>query len=178
MYIFTGRFQPFHNGHLSVVEYLCRNYPNDTICVAIIKDFPFIGEKTEFDKQVDIEIAKKDPGLNAETTLSLINQVLHNCGYDYVVTTLMPRASVQSWRVIEYLFDCDRTWVFTDNQQEDDYWEKAKISFYASQGEKTIFVPINKSISGTLLRKLIQHGDYAKLREYLPSDVIKFYNKM
>lgn len=89
----------------------------------------------------------------------------------------MPRASVQSWRVIEYLFDCDRTWVFTDSQQEDDYWEKAKISFYASQGEETIFVPINKSISGTLLRKLIHHGDYAKLSEYLPSDVIKFYKK-
>ncbi len=177
MYIFTGRFQPFHNGHLSVIEHLCKNYPDDTICVAIIKDFPFMGEKTGFDKRVDIEIAKKDTKLNAETILSLINQVLHHYGYNCVVTTLMPRASVQSWGVIECLFDCDRTWVFTVNQQEDDLWEKAKSSFYASQGEKTIFVPINKSISGTLLRDLIQHGDYAKLSEYLPSDVIKFYKE-
>lgn len=74
----------YSNGHLSVVEYLCRNYPNDTICVAVIKDFPLIGEKTEFDKQVDIEIAKKDPELNAETTLSLINRVLHNIIVDMI----------------------------------------------------------------------------------------------
>lgn len=118
---------------------------------------------------------KKDPELNAETTLTLINQVLHHYGYDYVLTTLMPRASVQSWGVIKQMFDCDRTWVFTDNHQEDNIWEKAKSSFYASQGEKIKFVPINKNISGTLLRELIQHKNYERLGEYLPSDVIKFY---
>lgn len=177
MYIFTGRFQPFHKGHLSVIEHLCDNYPYETICVAIIKDFPFVGEKTDFDKRVDIEIAKKDPMFNAETTLSLINQVLRHFGYDHVVTTLMPRASIQSWEVIERLFDCDRTWVFTDDQHGNDSWERTKSEFYELQGEKVIFIPINKSISGTLLRELIHKGDYVKLEEYLPFDIIKILKK-
>lgn len=177
MYIFTGRFQPFHNGHLSVIEHLCNKYPNDTICIAIIKDFPFVGEKTEFDKRVDVEIAKMDSKLNAEITLSLINQVLHHLGYNNVVTTLMPRASIQSWGVIECLFDCDRTWVFTDNQHGNDPWEKVKSTFYESQGEKTLFVPINKSINGTMLRELTQQGNIAKYEKYLPSDVVKFYRE-
>lgn len=177
MLIFTGRFQPFHNGHLSIIEYLHKNFPNEIICIAIIKDYPFTGKKTEFDRKVDIEIAKRDPRLNAETTLRLINQTLHHAGYNQVVTTLMPRASTESWGVIENLFDCDRTWVFTDDQQGYDTWEKTKCSFYTSLGEKIILVPINKNINSTLLRELVQHEDYTELGKYLPFNTIEFYKK-
>lgn len=107
MFIFTGRFQPFHNGHLNIIEHLSKQYPNEIICVAIVKDYPFLGEKSDFDKRVDIELAKKSDALDAAKTLHIITKVLQNRGYENTVVTLMPRASAESWKVIEFLFDCN-----------------------------------------------------------------------
>lgn len=178
MFIFTGRFQPFHNGHLHIVEYLSKKYPNEIVCVAIIKDYPFLGEKSDFDKRVDIEIAKKADALDAEKTLHIITKILQNRGYENTVVTLMPRASVESWKVIESLFDCNRIWVFTDNQQRPDPWEELKRNFYVSMNEDILLVPIEKTINGTDIRIKLQNKDYETLREYLPEEVIDFYKKI
>ena len=178
MFIFTGRFQPFHNGHLHIVEYLSKKYPNEIICVAIIKDYPFLGEKSDFDKRVDIEIAKKVDALDVEKTLYIITKILQNRGYENTVVTLMPRASVESWKIIESLFDCNRIWVFTDNQQRPDSWEELKRNFYVSMHEDILLVPIEKTINGTDIRIKLKNKDYETLREYLPEEVIDFYKKI
>lgn len=178
MLIFTGRFQPFHKGHLSIIEYLREKYPNEIVCVAIIKDFPFLKEKNDFDKRVDIEMLKKEEALNAETTLHIITQVLRNKNYGNVVTTLMPRASVESWKVIDSLFDCKRVWIFTDNQHQTDSWEKIKSEFYVSQNEDILFVPIDKSINGTEIRTLLKDRNFEILEDILPKEVIDFYKQL
>ncbi len=175
MLIFTGRFQPFHNGHLSIVENLTKKYPDEVICIAIIKDFPFLKKKDSFDKQVDIELSKSDDKLDAENTLYIINSIIKNRNYQNVVTTLMPRASLESWKTIESMFDCERVWVFTDNQQQTDLWEKTKIEFYKSRREKIILMPINKNINGTEIRKEIYNNDYNKLKNLVPHEVVDFY---
>lgn len=178
MLIFTGRFQPFHNGHLNIIEYLRKKFPNEIICVAIIKDYPFLGEKSDFDKRVDIELAKKTDEFDAEKALHIITKVLKNRRYENVVVTLMPRASRESWKVIESLFDCNRTWVFTDNQQRPDPWEELKSNFYVSMNENILLVPIEKTINGTDIRIRLQNRDYEMLREFLPEEVINFYKKV
>lgn len=177
MFIFTGRFQPFHNGHLSIIEYLSKKYPNEIICVAIIKDYPFLEEKSDFDKRVDIELSKKSDALDAEKTLHIITNILQNRGYKNTVVTLMPRASSESWKVIESLFDCNRIWVFTDNQQQPDSWEELKRNFYVSMNEDIILVPIEKTVNGTDIRFRLKNKDYEILRESLPKEVIDFYKK-
>ncbi len=177
MFIFTGRFQPFHNGHLNIVEYLSKKYPNEIICVAIIKDYPFLGEKNDFDKRVDIELAKKSDALDAAKTLHIITKVLQNRGYENAVVTLMPRASVESWKVIESLFDCNRVWVFTDDQQQSDSWEELKSNFYISMNEDILLVPIKKNVNGMNIRMKLQNKDYEILREFLPEEIIDFYKK-
>ena len=50
MIIYTGRFQPLHNGHISLINELCRLYPQEVICVAIIKNV-LIEDGDEFDKK-------------------------------------------------------------------------------------------------------------------------------
>lgn len=177
MYIFTGRFQPFHKGHLSIIEYLSKKYSNEIICVAIIKDFPFCKEKDDFDKRVDIELLKKEDVLNAETTLYIINQTLKNGNYKNVVTTLMPRASIESWNVIDSLFDCKRIWVFTNNLYIKDEWERLKREFYISQNEEVLLVPIDKTINGTEIREMLKKRDFENLKEFLPEEVIHFYRQ-
>lgn len=178
MLIFTGRFQPFHKGHLSIIEYLSERYPDEIICVAIIKDFPFLKEKNDFDKRVDVEMSKKEEALNAETTLHIITQVLKNRNYRNVVTTLMPRASVESWKVIDSLFDCKRVWIFTENQHQMDSWENLKREFYALQNEDILLVPIDKSINGTEIRNLLKNREFEILEEFLPKEVIDFYKQL
>lgn len=177
MFIFTGRFQPFHNGHLSIIEYLQKNYPDEVICVAIIKDFPFLGSKSDFDKRVDLELSKKEEMLNAEATLHIISKILCNRKYQNVVTTLMPRASVESWKVIKFLFDCKRVWIFTDDCQQDDVWEKLKREFYSSQNEEILMIPIKKIINGTEIRELLKKREFKELKSYLPEEVIEFYKQ-
>lgn len=177
MFIFTGRFQPFHNGHLSIIEYLSKRFPNEIICVAIIKDYPFSGGKSNFDKRVDIELSKKSNSLDAEKTLHIITNILQNRGYKNTVVTLMPRASSESWKVIEFLFDCNRIWVFTDNQEQPDSWEELKRNFYVSMNENIILVPIKKDINGTDIRIRLQNKEYEILREFLPKEVIDFYER-
>ena len=130
MLIYTGRFQPFHNGHLSILIRLHEIYPDETICVAVIKDYAFYKKKNDFDRRVDAELSKNDSRFNAEKTLSVITKVIRTRDLKNVVTTLMPRASIESWPTIEYLFDCKRTWIFTENRYEPDDWELLKVNFY------------------------------------------------
>ncbi len=89
----------------------------------------------------------------------------------------MPRASTESWKVIESLFDCNRVWVFTDNQQQQDSWEELKRNFYVSMNENILLIPIEKTINGTDIRIRLQNKDYEILREFLPKEVIDFYKK-
>lgn len=177
MLIFTGRFQPFHNGHLSIIDRLRTLYPQEIICVAIIKDTPIKKEKTEFDKIVDRKLSKDQNPFPADVTIMLVNKILKNLAYDNVVTTLMPRAASETWEYIISLFDNERTWVFTKNTSAQDDWEDEKCHFYESQGEKVIRIPIEKEIEGTIIRQAIRDREYDKLVAMVPKEVLSYIIK-
>lgn len=172
MIIYTGRFQPFHNGHLSLIKQLSKEHPDETLCIAVIKDIP-LEEKTEFDKTVDGMLSQDRNPFNAEITLALIDKVLKAERIDNIVVTLMPRASSATWGIIKALFDCERIWVFTKNQISSDDWEDKKSAFYQSMGDKVIRIPIDKTISGSDIRILIQNSEYDKLQLYLHPSTIE-----
>ena len=75
MIIYTGRFQPFHNGHLSLIKRIRANYPEQKLCIAVIKDVP-IDVKSEFDRTADGVLSKKGNPFNSEIVLTLIEKVL------------------------------------------------------------------------------------------------------
>lgn len=128
MIIYTGRFQPFHNGHLSLIKRIRANYPEQKLCIAVIKDVP-IDVKSEFDRTADGVLSKKGNPFNSEIVLTLIEKVLKSENIDNTVVTLMPRASKGTWGIITALFDCERTWIFTKNQSNTDEWEEKKQVF-------------------------------------------------
>lgn len=173
MIIYTGRFQPFHNGHLFLIKKLRQEYPDKQLCLAVIKDVQF-EEKTEFDKIVDVMLSKGRNPFNSEITLSLIEETIKAENLNNVTVTLMPRASKNMWGIITSLFDCERIWVFTKNQDGIDEWEESKVRFYQSMGDKVIRMPIVKDINGSDIRKALSYGDYEYLKSIVPRNVYEY----
>ena len=173
MIIYTGRFQPFHNGHLSLINTLQKEYPNQIICIGIIKSVP-IQNKSNFDKEVDTQLSDSKNPFDAETVLHLIDIVLQQEGLKNVVTTLMPRASQETWPTICAMFDCERVWAFTENRLQVDEWEQKKAAWYADMGENTIHIPIEKNINGTDIRTAIQEGNFDSLAPFVPIPILDY----
>ena len=146
MIIYTGRFQPFHNGHLSLIKTLRSSFPTEIICIAVIKDVPLQNKKDEFDELVDQQLRVSKNPFSSDVVLKLIDEVLQQEKLYNVVTTLMPRASKETWQIINALFDCKRIWAFTHNSLQPDEWEEEKAEFYSSMGESIIRIPIKKEI--------------------------------
>lgn len=172
MIIYTGRFQPFHNGHIMLVKRLQELYPQETICIAIIKNVP-LHYKDDFDYSVDLMMTKERNPFDSETTLRIVTKIIKNYFPENVVATLMPRASSDNWSTITSLFDCTRIWVFTENQSALDEWEKKKIEFYMAQGEKVIILPVDKSIEGIDVRNALLKKNLSELQKLLPIEVLE-----
>ncbi len=177
MIIYTGKFQPFHNGHLSMIEKLVDLFPYEQICVAVIK-------KTElkngdaFDKVVDAEWKKKKFLFDSEETCELINSVLQNkfpekFSNGLIFSCERVRPSASTWQSIIDMFGDNRVWAFTLNDEYDE-WEEQKCAFYQSMGDKTIRVPIHKNINGSDLRKFIENKNISALKNLVPEETLKF----
>lgn len=171
MLIFTGRFQPFHNGHLGLVDRLLESYPHETICLAIIKDFK-VSTNTTFDLLANTALSKERSLFSAEASLKLIQKVIKTRNYENVITTLMPRASDESWHIIDSMFDSKRVWVFTKRIDGVDAWEEAKMKYYRSKGEKTIMIPVSKDLSGTDIRDSIKCNNMRHLKHTIPNEIL------
>lgn len=178
MLIFTGRFQPFHNGHLSIIKKLNKKYPNETICIAVIKDFPTNQIKNEFDLIVDSMLVKEKNPFDSEMVLNMIEKTLINENIKNTVVTLMPRASKNTWPIILKLFDTNRQWVFTDDEIQIDDWENKKINFYRSQGEDIITISIKKNIDGSMLRDLYKTKNFEEIAKYVPTAVLEYLKQL
>ena len=174
MIIYTGRFQPFHKGHLGLVHTLIEMYPQEIICLAVIKNVP-IQHADGFDSFANKQLASQRNPFNCMVTLRLIEHVL--CDeqlHNNVVVTLLPRPSMETWNVISNMFDCDRTWVFTQNSIVTDEWENKKCAFFHKQGEKTMRIRIQKFIEGTDIRNAIAQKNYDLLKTMLPEPILNY----
>ena len=177
MIIYTGRFQPFHNGHLNLIRTLRRDYPEQTICIAIVKNVEIQKNKSSFDLLTDKQLTTDRNPFDSETVLKLVNLIIREEQLPDIVTTLMPRASIETWPIICALFDRPRIWAFTKNTLQCDEWEKRKIEFYSERGEKVIVLPIEKCISGTDIRDAINRFDYKALESLVPTQVLDYIKR-
>lgn len=172
MIIFGGRFQPFHKGHINMLKKIKELYPNENVCVGIIKDIKG-SENTAFNNGTRARLAENI--FNAELTLKIINTAIREVPElsTNVFVTLMPYPNYSDWEMLKNLLDCDRIWAFSGYKDKPDEWELEKAKFFTEQNEKFIFIPIEtKDISGTEIRKAVIDKDYELLNKYLmPSTV-------
>ncbi len=179
-YIFHGRFQPFHMGHIKSLKYVTDNCDGQ-IVIGIVNPNP-----QNIDPYDDINFSnfdiKRNP-LNYWQRYYCIKSSLEQFKLQDRVKGIvpMPRLSINMINSENFLPDKPRYICGYDKRLDDR--EKAKESAYVSQGEKIFHIPIYtfdaiyQMISGKLLRSLIAL-DHPLWKTLLPDSTINFLEQI
>jgi len=128
MYIFAGRFQPFHNGHLEVLRQLCQKVgPEDTIVLAVVAPFQSqdIKDKAFLEASEEHHKPERNPW-DVSVVLSAVSHVALTEGYGKrILTTLLPRPEY-GWETIVKWFPGERIWVIPLAQED---FDEKKVIF-------------------------------------------------
>lgn len=141
--LFVGRFQPFHNGHLSVVEMVLEEFERVIMVIGsaeenLTEENPWTaGERISM-----IEASMRAAGIAAERCLIVPVRNIHNYALwvDHVRQYVPP-------------FEC----VYTGSELVQKCFERA--------GVPVIWVPRVNPVSGTMVRERIRKGE--SLEEFL-----------
>jgi len=173
MIIFSGRFQPIHNGHIDLINKLVEKYPDNKIVLGVVKDVKKLNFSNDaFDVATNQNFLDGKNPFSGQETLELISTALGELK-DRVIITMIPRPSIDTWVIIESFFDGDRVWVIPQIDGEFGMWEDEKASFFESRGDKVSRIKIDKKINSTDVRRLMNEGKYDELSKLVPNNVAK-----
>lgn len=174
-FIFKGRFQPFHFGHLQVVEKTIDLLGKDDILIlAAMCSFDYniepvdkiFAEKAAEHRQPDRNPWGSIVALNA---LSIIaREYAQQCK---ILTTLMPYPNL-AWPVIKNWIPENRIWIIPQSGEQ---FDNIKADFYQSQNETVIRVIDDSNISGKELREYYKNGNSKLFFSGIPKILHKIY---
>lgn len=161
-YVFGGRFQPFHKGHLEVVRYLLSTRMTPLV-VGIVNPDPknqLPGDSTDW-----IRFNEKDNPFSYWERVRLIAESLKDLSDDLSELTIvpLPRPSVNIERANNYLPLQPRCFVLC--RRWGDEVEEWKSAQYKKNGDQVAFVntselpELTQLTSATLIRSLIRLGN-------------------
>ena len=159
VYIYAGRFQPFHLGHMSVVSRTLETGNTPLVIGVIINTVKSGAALTEAARRVSeygdvAQDPEKNP-LDPLTRVSLIRAAcIAACFEDKVTVTVIPRPE-RHWEMIQQLFRAPRCWILPDKI---DSFDSLKADFYQEQGDKVVRAGVNPLTSGTLVRSRLAQG--------------------
>lgn len=178
VYIFSGRFQPFHNGHMQVFEQLCKKINvTDTIVIGVIAPFEpkkaDIKDKDFFRASEEHHLPDRNPW---EVTIPLyavsrIARLSHYTGR--IITTLLPRPEC-GWQTIQSWFPQKRIWVIPSAGED---FDEKKCKYFTKMGDGVIRFQDTTDISGRELREFYKKRQYKKFADNVPSEVVDIYFK-
>jgi cytidyltransferase-like protein len=174
IYIFAGRFQPFHNGHLQVLQQACEKLTsNDTLVLAVIS--PFKSDDVADESFLESSLEHHHPNRNPwdiSVPLKAITQIAQSCHCcDQIITTLMPRPEY-GWRTITEWFPQKRIWVIPS---ADEAFDEKKSDFFKKMGDTVVRFEDTTEISGRELRNWYKEGNHKSFIENVPECVGNIY---
>ena len=168
-FIIKGRFQPFHYGHLQVVQSAITLLQTDDVLV-LAAMCPFdldigIVDKTFAESAAEHRLPERNPW-GAAVALIALNEVAMHCSESKrrIITTMMPYPNL-AWPVVKTWFPQNRTWVIPKSSEK---FDDIKAQFYLSQNEEVIRVADNLGISGRELRESFLSHDIEKFKKGIP----------
>jgi nicotinamide-nucleotide adenylyltransferase len=154
MYFFAGRFQPFHNVHLELVERLISFTSPEIVIGIATKKMSFDNPFTFIERQIMIQKA-------------LVTRDI-NMGLVRFVPLFIPRAL--DWEINDSFFPSNKIWCISSK-------EKQRIENYRILGEKVLEIESNsKNVSATIIRKKIVDGE--PWEELVPETVAKYIHQI
>lgn len=183
--IFSGRFQPLHNGHIKFLETVKKNHPNELLVICIIRNSrinSIADDENSFNKVASKKHTIENnplPNWNRYMLLKLAiesNPLLRNN-----TEVLFRDRSDLDWEKSLQDLPEDRVWLFPQKPKEK--FDKEKYNYYIEKNElvEIIRCEYEKDISGTLLRKQLRQGilDLSfmprECRDYFQNECLKYF---
>lgn len=149
-YVWSGRFQPFHNGHLFALERILTLPDRRALVIGVLVFTPVDGEPRG---PGDIRQGSANNPISGFHRRRMIEEVVTSLhAQARVVVTCLPRTDIY-WDIARDMIPPNRTLCFTRRGHSDDF-ESAKVDRYRALGEDTIMVDVSDGphISGSLVR--------------------------
>lgn len=187
-YIFTGRFQPIHKGHIRFLEAAKKKHPEDLLIICVIRNSTG-NEKAVTESVFHMESKTKQvsannpmPNWNRYWLLSLAvnaSDILR----DNTVIIFRDRSDLNFQKSVSDLPE-DRVWIFPSYAKES--FDEAKIQYYQEQNEVVELIDFyDNSVmySGGAIRNMLNahYGDMDlsflpdSCREYFQEECLKYF---
>ena len=176
--VFTGRFQPLHNGHVKMLENIKRKYPDSNLIICIIRNSENIKtdeEKGSFHFHSQEKHIKKNNPLPNRIRFKLLNILIKSNPIFSKTVVLMRDRPDTDWAKSLQGLPKDRTIVLPSYGKEE--FDRQKCEYYKLKGEKLIFIDIDEDMqySATAIREKLKKGD--NRLSFMPTACHDYFNK-
>jgi len=172
-HIFAGRFQPFHVGHLDVLEKGIADLgDDDVLVVAVVTAFKGVIIDTSFAKTAAEHHAPDRNPWGPLVSLRAVSQLARKMGAsEQIITTILP-APDTCWLEITKWFPSDRKWIIPDSKEQ---FDDVKAEFFQKCGESVLRYKDSSSVSGRELRGYYLNSDYENFKMHIPEMIVDIY---
>lgn len=166
-FIYAGRFQPFHNDHLQIVEWFIKNNPNERLVLAAVRKAKLLGASVIAGSAENF-LPDRNP-FGPQDVLAMTGAIARRYQNHCVVSTLIPQpSSPGGWDLVSELFPGSRVWLIPQRNEE---WDEMKINYLIEKGDSVIRVNCLRGTSGMVLRDIYQSGALHRLAEAVPPEI-------
>lgn len=153
--VFSGRFQPFHEGHAEVVEACLER--GERLAIAVVVAMPFPKDRADPFDRASAEHFARDRNLWCPLeVLRMVDTLIAARWPDRATSFLLPRPSRGlAWGAVECMLPGHRVWVVPERGEE---WDEKKAAFFASMGDEVLRIPLARRASGRSIRRAVAVG--------------------
>ncbi len=178
-YIFTGRFQPLHKAHISLLEEFRKKHPNDLLLICIIRQSINDCDQLLRNEFALVSKSKQKPINNPIPNwerYELLHLAIRNDDIlkDNTEIIFRDRSDID-WESSVRDLPTDRIWILPNYQKEK--FDVEKYNYYKSKNEiiELVDVPISNQTSASNIRDNLRSGidDFS----FLPSVCVDYFKK-
>lgn len=164
-HLFAGRFQPFHNGHLQVIDAIF-NVCSTQLWLLVVRGVSDI----ETDAiGAEHFVPKKNP-FPLNTTVGALQEISVRLQKKFIPIIVPQPSSQLGFQCIKCVFPENRIWYIPDSG---DPWDDKKADHYLALGEKVVRISAPRLTTGTRIRELASSGRFNEIGELVPKETLR-----